>query len=1479
MKKFKRAMALVMSITVLLTSIGLVSIASAATATNITYTEDLDGYNSDNAVIGTESDKTSHIWAVRGDSTPKLVAENDMARWELSGIHKGGTTSLDAPMGHAWVQSDGIGVFSRWQSKTTINLNLKNYDIERLNSFSASLSGSGGYGGIRFMVSEDEKTYYEIGRGHTYTNDIYDAQPYIKKSVNGTENFLVKLAEDDADTSEWKRAILNIPSSIKITDIDYETNTISYQIKIDDDGKNIHVVFEGSFVDEELADIAAKAVYPVAVVARGTNDGNAKLRGLTLDADVKLKDHLRYDYWEEFTDLEANANNEVVYSGSAIASGTIQVDNGNTDTETRLTGEAVSTTAQAQKLFSANGADYILSKRWVGAYGYQSHPGGAGYYTTGDSLYVRDRYAWITAVNTDLGDNNYDSISEITATAKYASKFDIGHELKFMVSANEESFYFIGVDRKSKKLTFGKKVNNAVININTADDVEASEGVEASTGNASFVSDALSNNNVQGSKRFNIEIDGNTITWTVIYGSGIWTGSYTDNDLPIMLANTRYPTAFSATGDGYALWDNVGISYVAAPTPDFADDFSTYTADNAVIGSENALTATPGAAQTVATGNGYTWELSGVMTGNDTRGKAYVSADGKAHVKDRYQGPTAVNLNLGDITYNNISRISGTTRGVSSRTGIRFMISGNEKAYYEVGIGGDNDKHGVEGEINNRAVYLLKCDGSTTTMIDHLLKSEWTSNAGFDQNWTIVIEGNKIKASVLANGKYWSTEYVDADLPKMLKNTVYPVAFIAKGDGDSSYDNLTLNYSATPNVPPVFEDDFSNYAEADCPAYGKANYIITTPNIPQVIAKNDSAVWSTSGVCYGQNNDGSSRSGAALDNSAGRLYYGDIYQKGSTINLTPASRLYDINKVTFTSVSEKDVRTGARLFISGNEKSYYEIGYGRGSDNSNGTSKLLARTPYIKKQVNGEEVFFKSAPQWSTAITTAKDWTVTVSGNKITVYVESGSESWIASYEDAELTDMINNAAYPFAAYVLGDGEGRMDNVKIYGKEAGDLLADNGDGTFTVNVLPVMYDVTKDSIDVVTVCYDANGDTFNGETITDMTKEASFTYDVPASGKYDVFLFDGSHTDGLALEKKDYKAYKINESIPTNRIKIACIGDSLTAGHGSSNNITRSYPGNLQKMLGAEYEVKNFGLGGRTLMNNTNQPYMAEQYFIDSQSFQPDIVTIMLGTNDRGASFSDEAVRTAFYNDYKTMITTYQGLASNPEVILFVPPISGTASSPDTAIAKYERPIIKQLAKEFGCRVVDMNTLITDYSLMYDALHFRDNGYELFAEQFYNAITDKIEKFDVTASQITINPTAEIYGDVYAAYYKGDELISVKKFADKELTSAVDTVLDISTLSKTGADRIKLMAWNGLDEIAPVTEVLTAPVNAVVAGNGEATVYAFGAEEGKLNTIQVLNGAGEMVYIDQVASDYNNLVSAVVPYAEGYTVKVNGKKQ
>ena len=83
-----------------------------------------------------------------------------------------------------------------------------------------------------------------------------------------------------------------------------------------------------------------------------------------------------------------------------------------------------------------------------------------------------------------------------------------------------------------------------------------------------------------------------------------------------------------------------------------------------------------------------------------------------------------------------------------------------------------------------------------------------------------------------------------------------------------------------------------------------------------------------------------------------------------------------------------------------------------------------------------------------------------------------------------------------------------------------------------------------------------------------------------------------------------------------------------------------------------DYEVGNFGVSGRTMMKSGDHPYWDEDAYQQALAFEPDIVLIMLGSNDSKRFQWDEE---AYMADYAEFIGTFKALDSNPDVYLLLP--------------------------------------------------------------------------------------------------------------------------------------------------------------------------------------------------------------------------------
>jgi len=156
-----------------------------------------------------------------------------------------------------------------------------------------------------------------------------------------------------------------------------------------------------------------------------------------------------------------------------------------------------------------------------------------------------------------------------------------------------------------------------------------------------------------------------------------------------------------------------------------------------------------------------------------------------------------------------------------------------------------------------------------------------------------------------------------------------------------------------------------------------------------------------------------------------------------------------------------------------------------------------------------------------------------------------------------------------------------------------------------------------------------------------------------------------------------------------NEIKIACVGDSITEGWGLKDQSMSAYPVMLDKYLGDGYSVLNCGRSAATLQKSGDLPYWDCKEFYDVFTYEPDIIVIMLGTNDTKApNWNHES----FVRDYQALIDTFNTIATNPEiyVCLSVPVFETTWGINDSTLTNAIFPILKETAGRNDLQVIDL---------------------------------------------------------------------------------------------------------------------------------------------------------------------------------------------
>ena len=122
------------------------------------------------------------------------------------------------------------------------------------------------------------------------------------------------------------------------------------------------------------------------------------------------------------------------------------------------------------------------------------------------------------------------------------------------------------------------------------------------------------------------------------------------------------------------------------------------------------------------------------------------------------------------------------------------------------------------------------------------------------------------------------------------------------------------------------------------------------------------------------------------------------------------------------------------------------------------------------------------------------------------------------------------------------------------------------------------------------------------------------------------------------------------------RVRIACVGDSITWGYTITHDrLARAWPGVLQKLVGKKYKSDNFGHSGATLLKKGNLPYWTTPEFKAATKFDPNIVIIMLGTNDTKPK-NWKKYGSQFTANAESLIRHFEHLQAHPKIYICTPP-------------------------------------------------------------------------------------------------------------------------------------------------------------------------------------------------------------------------------
>lgn len=195
----------------------------------------------------------------------------------------------------------------------------------------------------------------------------------------------------------------------------------------------------------------------------------------------------------------------------------------------------------------------------------------------------------------------------------------------------------------------------------------------------------------------------------------------------------------------------------------------------------------------------------------------------------------------------------------------------------------------------------------------------------------------------------------------------------------------------------------------------------------------------------------------------------------------------------------------------------------------------------------------------------------------------------------------------------------------------------------------------------------------------------------------------------------------------TTRIRVACVGNSVTYGAGLADRAHEAYPTQLQRLLGDGYEVCNFGHSGATLLSRGHRPYTRLPEFRQALDYGADCVVIHLGLNDTDPR-NWPNLRDDFVADYEALIDSFR--QANPRCRIWIcrlTPIFDRHPRFRSGTRDWHRKIqsaIEAVASGRDVGLIDLHEpLHSRPDLFPDALHPNAEGAAILARTVCSALT------------------------------------------------------------------------------------------------------------------------------------------------------------
>ena len=252
----------------------------------------------------------------------------------------------------------------------------------------------------------------------------------------------------------------------------------------------------------------------------------------------------------------------------------------------------------------------------------------------------------------------------------------------------------------------------------------------------------------------------------------------------------------------------------------------------------------------------------------------------------------------------------------------------------------------------------------------------------------------------------------------------------------------------------------------------------------------------------------------------------------------------------------------------------------------------------------------------------------------------------------------------------------------------------------------------------------------------------------------------------MTRQNPDFLCYNRTMNNDTQKNIIACLGDSITYGHGVSATRTKdAWTFVLQRMLGDRAEVLNFGINGASASESCPESYRHTGLLDRALRSGAGTFILMLGSNDtKDRIWNAQGYKMGLRGIISDILRLQRDGSDLPKLFLMLPPAMFALEDGQTAygvradlLVNEVIPIINRLAQDYCLPVIDLYSVTKDHPEYYlEGVHPNAAGNLAIAKAVRAATEDWLK----TTSEKTMTDYKTLISSVKAVTSECPNLIS-----------------------------------------------------------------------------------------------------------------------